>query len=139
MIKNTKAFTIIELVMIIVILGVLSAVAIPKFINLSSNAQTMALDSVRSQMQIQLSKFKSQWKSSGFPATVTVGTSSIKFTNTGNIDMATYYNSDATCLGLVQLLTNAPSLQVSHSAGTCNVTAPKWDSKTIKVYPDKVE
>jgi MSHA pilin protein MshA len=41
-IKNNKGFTLIELVMVIVILAVLAAVAIPTFVNLSTEAKSAA-------------------------------------------------------------------------------------------------
>lgn len=40
--RNQKGFTLIELVLIIIILGVLAAVAIPRFVNLQSEASAAA-------------------------------------------------------------------------------------------------
>jgi len=40
--KSEKGFTLIELIMVIVILGILAAVAVPKFVDLSGNAQASA-------------------------------------------------------------------------------------------------
>lgn len=49
-IKQQSGFTLIELVVVIVILGILAATALPKFVDLRSDAQTSALQGVAGAM-----------------------------------------------------------------------------------------
>ena len=54
---NKKGFTLIELIMVIVILGIIAAVAIPKYVDLSGQAKTAAakgaMGAIRSAIAIQ--------------------------------------------------------------------------------------
>jgi MSHA pilin protein MshA len=58
--KNNKGFTLIELVIVIIILGILAATAVPKFINIQDDAKTSVLRgieaSILSSIDISYSK-----------------------------------------------------------------------------------
>jgi MSHA pilin protein MshA len=72
--RNKKGFTLIELVMIIVVLGILAAVAIPRFYDLGTEARNAVVDgafgAVGGQMQISYAQYRVYPTSATFAASV---------------------------------------------------------------------
>lgn len=56
-----KAFTMIELIFVIVIIGILAAIAIPKFTNLTSNAKVSSELSTASAVETAIESAHSEW------------------------------------------------------------------------------
>ncbi|WP_394209790.1 type II secretion system protein [Enterovibrio calviensis] len=51
MLKGPRGFTLIELIMVIILLGVVSVTALPKFFDMKSNAKTASLKAVKGTMR----------------------------------------------------------------------------------------
>ena len=81
--KPTKnaGFTLIELVVVIIVLGVLAVIAAPKFINLKSDANRAAIKSAVGSIKSSVSLFKSKTLTSGNNLTDVVTFSEITGSN----------------------------------------------------------
>lgn len=91
MLKNAKGFTLIELVMVIVILAVLAAVAIPTFVNLSSEANSAAEQGVVGGVRAGLTTYyvdSSRGNRTSYPSTLDSATSAAACAS-GNICFGT--------------------------------------------------
>ncbi len=62
---STSGFTLIELVVVIALLGLLSAVALPKFVDLSSDARTAALAGVEGGFSAAVQIAHARWLADG--------------------------------------------------------------------------
>ncbi|MEA3279599.1 MAG: prepilin-type N-terminal cleavage/methylation domain-containing protein, partial [Thermodesulfobacteriota bacterium] len=52
MLKNEKGFTLIEIIAVLVIMGILAAVAIPKFFDLQTKAREKAVYTALSELKV---------------------------------------------------------------------------------------
>lgn len=113
--KRPSGFTLIELIMVIVILGILAATAAPKFSNLHQEAEGSALKAIRGAMESSVSMAHGIWLAQGLNPS-----SDILFTNNNYISMVYGY----------------PSSGVSGIFATLDLSPGKysWDPVSSVVY-----
>jgi MSHA pilin protein MshA len=68
--RSEAGFTIIELVVVIALLGLLAAVALPRFTNLRTEAQAAAFEGVKGGFASAVALSHAQWLAQNSPATI---------------------------------------------------------------------
>ena len=79
--SRQTGFTLIELVVVIIILGILAVVAVPKFINLKTDAHIAAINGAVGSIKTAVTLFKTKTLTSGSAMTDTVEFSGVKGSN----------------------------------------------------------
>jgi len=80
-VNKEKGFTIIELVVVILLLGILTATALPRFMDVTTEAHTAVNNGVQSALQASVMMFQASYVAKGEPASATVVTPYTSQTN----------------------------------------------------------
>ncbi len=67
--RKQSGFTIIELVVVILLLGILTATALPRFMDVTDEAHTAVVDAVQGGFATGVALFRAQWVGEGQPLT----------------------------------------------------------------------
>lgn len=129
--SKQNGFTLIELVIVIVLLGILSATALPKFINLTKEAEQAVFDANLGAVKSAVKMYHVQWQVKGQPSVAFGNFSSIPSEQgypAGGSNLATAFESDCDIIWHDLLQDNAPSLGfISGSNGwSATVSTDSW-------------
>lgn len=98
---HNRGFTSIELVIVIVILGVLSAIALPRFINLNRGAEQSVFDTYYGSLKSSIEMYHLSWQVKGKPNGAFGNFASIPSLTgypSGGNDLNTAFESDGTTI-----------------------------------------
>jgi len=115
-----KGFTLIELVVVITILGILAAFAVPRFAALEVQARTAARDALAGSVRSGAALSHALWLAQSSPATVTMEGQTINMVN-GYPDLATVNLTIGDLAGFTYTAATGVFLKTG-GAATCTVT-----------------
>ncbi|MBP6103853.1 MAG: type II secretion system protein [Gammaproteobacteria bacterium] len=138
---HLQGFTMIELVMVIVIIGILAAAALPRFANLSGQAQIAANQGIAGALRSSVGIAHAAWIAAGASSsasTVTLDNTGISINSNGWADGgagSTSINAVQCVNALTTLLVSAPQTVTTGCTDTpCYIATASGNSCTYQLY-----
>lgn len=113
-------FTLIELIVVIVILGILAATALPKFASLGGDARVAKLNAAAGSIRSAAAMYHGRWLARGATGAISAIETGVDLNATGYPTAATI--ATAAGLGSTEYTITGSSIKASGGSTTCTIT-----------------
>ena len=124
-VNNEEGFTLIEIIAVLVIIGILSAVALPKFSDLQAKARQKAMYTGEHEIKARVYQYFAKQLQDGVPAESVVYPQDSVGINIGADFSITNWDSTSVATTISYTLTYHPNSQTTFNAVTKSITLSK--------------
>jgi len=129
--NNQKGFTLIELVVVIVVLGILAAFALPRFINVTSEARAATVEACAGSLRAAVALARAQYMAEGDATATTVDMDGTNVTCTAGSGIPV-----ATAAGIGAALQSTDGYDITYGTGTATFEPESDASGTCEAVYD---